>query len=322
MECLRAALAICATHINNGCEERHRLAFGVIAQSVPHLLRRGLLEELKKVCYAAVPSPRRSLVNCFISLKICWHAIKIGRRFSQGLLATITQKSASGALFFGQRTFADGFGRLVRARSPFGTDGFIPSRPTTRTISTIWPSSILREPAAFLQPNLDWLAGPEAQAVERLGFALGQFDVAEDCGRMIFHHAIAQKTAPLLRGYIRGMVKAERRPNPHFLAEMDRLVSVHPEMSIDILVFAGDNFDALNRILRLIDSKAVSARYLASLCMGLGLRELTADEINRIIPYFALAPPKLQTPRQAAFWYSLPCNDAELPISQNPKSPA
>ncbi len=85
------------------------------------------------------------------------------------------------------------------------------------------------------------------------------------------------------------MVYEQRPPQADFLALMAKLESAHPELAIDILGHAGDSFDALDRILRLVDSQAVSARYLASLAMGLGRRELTADEVNRLIPYFTRA---------------------------------
>ncbi|HUE15289.1 MAG TPA: hypothetical protein VMR25_14055, partial [Planctomycetaceae bacterium] len=149
-------------------------------------------------------------------------------------------------------------------------------------------ASILQQPA-LLAAELDWLAGSEAQSAEMLGFALGRIDTLGDCGRMIFEHAIAHKAAPLLRGYIRGMVHADRLPTEDLLSLMAKLESVYPELAIDVLSYAGDNFDALNRILGLVDAKRVSARYLANLARGLGRRELTPVEVDRLIPYFTRA---------------------------------
>src|SRR5262249_2577521 len=67
------------------------------------------------------------------------------------------------------------------------------------------------------------------------------------------------------------------------------------ELATDILVYAGDSFDALNRILRLVDSRAVSVRHLTSLGGGMGRRHLTADEVNRVLPYFTRAPKENET---------------------------
>jgi hypothetical protein len=118
---------------------------------------------------------------------------------------------------------------------------------------------------------------------------VGRIDLKGESGRIIFEHAIAHKAGPVLRGYIRGMLYAGRFPSPDFLALMSKLESTQPELAIDILIYGGDSFDALNRILRLVDSQRVSARYLANLSMGLGGRKLNADEINRVLPYFTRA---------------------------------
>ena len=57
-------------------------------------------------------------------------------------------------------------------------------------------------------------------------------------------------------------------------------------MAVDILVFGGDDFDALNRVIGLVESKAVPPRLLASFAVGMGRRRLTAEEVGRILPYF------------------------------------
>ena len=149
-------------------------------------------------------------------------------------------------------------------------------------------ASILQQPA-LLTAELDWLASPEAQSAERLGLALGQSDTPGNCGRMIFEHAIIRGAAPLLRGYIRGLVQAQRLPSAELLALMGKLESTHPVLAVDILGCAGDSFDAFHRILRLVDAKAVSPRYLVGFARGVGPRELTVDEVTRLLPYFTHA---------------------------------
>ena len=76
--------------------------------------------------------------------------------------------------------------------------------------------------------------------------------------------------APLLRGYVRGLVFAERRPTEELIRLMSELEAAHPQMAVDILVFGGDDFDALNRVIGLVESKAVPPRFLASFAMGIG----------------------------------------------------
>ena len=57
-------------------------------------------------------------------------------------------------------------------------------------------------------------------------------------------------------------------------------------MAVDILVFGGDDFDALNRVIQLVDSRTVSPRFLASFARGIGPRELSVAEVDRLLPYF------------------------------------
>ncbi len=67
---------------------------------------------------------------------------------------------------------------------------------------------------------------------------------------------------------------------------MKGLESSQPRMAVDLLVYGGDDFDALNRVISLVESGAVTARSLASFALGIGRRHLSAEEVARILPYF------------------------------------
>ncbi len=66
---------------------------------------------------------------------------------------------------------------------------------------------------------------------------------------------------------------------------MSDLEAAHPRMAVDLLVSGGDAFDALDRVIGLVESKAVAPRLLASFARGNGRRRLTAEEVGRILPY-------------------------------------
>jgi hypothetical protein len=282
-DCYRSVLAICGEHLRSPfSDELHRLAFDAIAQSLYHLLYVGVAEELRWTLtrQSVDEEEARKLLQILDSF--------LERQHTDGH-ATVNERALD--YIRGVQEWSDQFrrtdfgGRLreVCARAPWD-QRFSQDASRDRDETDELADLIVKQPS-LLTSELDWLASPEAQSAERLGFALGRIDGVGDCGQMIFEHAITHKAAPLLRGYIRGMVFAQRAPSAELLESMARLESAHPELATDILVYGGDSFDALNRILRLVDSQAVPARHLSSLG-GLGRRHLTSDEVNRVLPYF------------------------------------
>ncbi len=286
--CYRSALAICAHHLNAGFEdEHHRLAFQVLADSLYTLLGHGLADDLRRMVTPnnlAEDEARKVLQTTDDFLEheqTRRHAPQVNER----AVAYIRSVQEWSNLF--RPTDFVGRLRSVCSREPWD-QRFAQDLSKDKDETDDLAASIVQQPPLLID-QLDWLACPEAQSAERLGFALGRIDMIGDAGRMIFEHAITHKAAPVLRGYIRGMVYAQRPPSAAFLELMARLESTHPELAIDLLGYAGDSFDALNRIMRLVDSQAVSPRHLARLTMGLGRRALTADEVHRLLPYFTRA---------------------------------
>ena len=285
-DCYRAALEICGRHLNAGMGELRQMAFNVLVKSFNFLLRDGLFEDLRRIV-----TPDR-----------------ITEDEARKLLLTIDdfleRERLRGRTAINDRAFAylqgvQEWRHLFRPSSFSGRLRNVCARPlwfqhfsqeAIKDEVDALASMILKDPS-LLTPELDWLATPDAPSAELLGFSLGRIDESGGCGRTIFEHAITHKSAPLLRGYIRGLVSAQRSPSPNLLASMTKLEALHPELAVDVLIYAGDSFDAFNRLLNLVDSKAVSARYLASLAIGLGGRELNEAELNRILPYFAEAVP-------------------------------
>ncbi len=285
--CYRAALDLCGERLISGFhDEHHRLAFQVLVESLPQLLHSGLADDLRRLVtpQSLTEEEARKLlqtVDHFLEHEqISGHA-----QVNELVVAYLANVREWSNLF----RPTDFIGRLrsVCARSPWD-ERFARDISKDKDEVDDLAASIVRQPA-LLADQLDWLASPEAQSAERLGFALGRIDVTGNCGRMIFEHAIIHKAAPLLRGCIRGLVYAQRPPGEDLLALMARLESQHPELALDLLGYAGNNFHAFDRILRLVDSQCVSPRYLAPLAMGLGGRELTADEVSCLLPYFTKA---------------------------------
>jgi hypothetical protein len=284
--CYRSALAICEQHLTASVNEHHRLAFQTLVDSLFFLLRRGLADELARIITPQSVDQDEGRKVLQIVDEFLEREERVDHAQANERAVAYIQSVRAWSNLFRPTDFT---GRLrgVCARSPW-------DRRFDRDLSkeqdeiAHLAASIVQQPQ-LLAAELDWLVSPEAQSAERLGVAIGAIDGAGHCGRMIFEHAITSRVPSLLRGYIRGMVHDHRSPSADLLTLMARLEATHPELAVDILPFAGDSFDALNRMLRLVDSGTVSARYLANLAMGLGLRELTTQEVNRLIPYFTRA---------------------------------
>ena len=178
----------------------------------------------------------------------------------------------------------DGKLRSVCARDPW--DKRFTNDPRTQRDEADELAAKIRMDPLRLPLHLDWLASHEARSAERLGFAIGRIDESFACGKMIFEHAIRWRVAPLLRGYVRGLVFAGHTPTDEILTLMTDVESAYPEMVVDILCYGGDSFDALSRVMRLVESGRVSPKFLATFARGTGPRTLNVEEVGRLLPYF------------------------------------
>jgi len=285
LACYHAALELCEERLSGGSDHR-RWAFEVITNSIGFLLARGLCEKLSEVLAPERLSEdeKRRLLNAVD------HFIEIeeatGRASANDKAGQYMRQVCDWINTFRPSDF-DGRLRSVCARDPWDRR-FAEDPRTTTDESDELAFEILSRPAC-LDTHLDWLGSREAASAERLGFALGRRDKEFAVGQMVFEHAITRGAAPLLRGYVRGLVFSERDPSPELLELTDRLEASYPEVAVDILNYGGDRFDGMNRVLRLAESKRVSPKFLAGLAYGIGRRDLTCDDVARLLPCFVQA---------------------------------
>jgi hypothetical protein len=286
LECYRAVLRTCSEYIGKGDDAHRTLAFDLLVGHLEYLLVRRFLEDVAKILAPGKISAEESrkvlnAVDRFLAFEELAGRAKASEKATRYIEAVERWSNT-----FRPSDF-DGRLRSVCARDPWDrrfSDAQGPEGDETDELA----QEILTSPAR-LRAHLDWLASGEARSAQRLGFAIGKLDGDFACGRMIFDHAIRRGSAPLLRGYVRGLVASQRLPSGELLELMSRLEAVHPEMAVDILCFGGDGFDALNRAIRLVEAKAVAPRFLANFAMGTGGRELSAEELCRLLPYFSQA---------------------------------
>ena len=281
--CYEAALMLCEQQLTQGDASRRRMAFDVLVSSIQFLLHKGILDSIARMFrpQSLESDEARTLVNAvdgFIEL----HRKRRWERPDNGNPSYL-QRVSDWIDAFRPSDF-DGRLRSVCSREPW--DDRFSDDPRTKRDEIDGLAAQIIQDEVLLQPHLDWLATPEAQSAERLGFAIARADEISSCLETVFDHAIATGAVPLLRGYVRGMAFAERPPPAQLNFLLDRLEAAHPNSAIDILVYGGDRFDALNRAIRLVERGAVSPQYLAGFAMGFGRRELASEEAGRLIPVF------------------------------------
>src|SRR5262249_45555500 len=163
--------------------ENHRLAFRVLADSFYFLLGRGLLDDLRRIVMPQRLSEEeaRRLVQAFDAF-LEYEATKGHGQVDERAVAYMQSGRERSNLF----RPSDCAGRLrdICARAPwdqrFSNDV---SRDSDETDDI---AGLIVQQPSLLTPQLDWLASPEAQSAERLGFALGRVDDTGECGRIIF----------------------------------------------------------------------------------------------------------------------------------------
>ncbi len=283
VECYRTALRACADYISGSDTHLHDLAFDVVVDSVYFLLAKDLIDDLAET----LPRDRlteREVIRLLHAVDRYLEAQEnLGLSKSDSRVAEKVQRVTEWIQVFRPSDF-DGRLRSVCSREPW--DGRFSSDPLSNPDEITGLAKEILADTSRLQRHLDWLGSREAQSAERLGFSIGGLDEELNCARMIAEQAIAHGIAPILRGYVRGLVFRDGRPSDEMIALIDELSAKRPEMAADIICFGGDAFDAVDRIIRLVDEKAIPARFLAILAMGVGRRELTLGEVERLIPYF------------------------------------
>lgn len=285
-ECHLAALRICAEHFKRGDSTRRALAFELIIDHLDFLLARSFLEELADIFDPKTVSEEesRGLANA-IDRYLALEALTGRDRASDDAARCIEAVRRWRDAF--RPDDLDGRLRSICSRDPWNRQFSGPQERRDNEIDEL--ARTIVADAAPLQLHLDWLASNEARSAQCLGIAIGRIDEESVAGGMIFEHAILSGTSPLLRGYIAGLVSSRRQPTDELLDLMSRLESAYPELAIEILSYAGDDFDALNRAIRLVEAGDVSPRVLAGFATRVGGRKLSADEVSRLLPYFSKA---------------------------------
>lgn len=277
-KCYLDTLILCREYILKGDEQQRNCVFPVLSNGVFFILAKGLLQHLSGQINPSMLSDSecRTLVNQVDEF------IENHRETSRS--ETVYLKKVEDWIDSFRPSDFDGQLRSICSRDVW--DRRFSSDPNTEDEMSELANVIVTNPSQ-LDAHLQWLTTPEARASELLGFRIGRQDSAGQCADAILKCAAETCAASLARGYVRGMVGANRDPSTEIIKRFDEIQRRCPEVAIDILNYGGDAFDALNRAEQLVSTGKVSAAHLATFAMGIGKRELTANEVAQLLPFFS-----------------------------------
>ncbi|QDU46862.1 hypothetical protein Mal52_53850 [Symmachiella dynata] len=279
--CFRAAIRVCIETFRQAKPPKRDPVLSVLVRSTTTWLANGFLEETRKNLTANDFSDdeRRVFVE---SVDGFLHRFDNDNPEARQYRSSVEEWIEP----FRPRDF-DGVLRSVCAREIWD-ERFKDDKNSTDEMADL-ADKIIKEPSK-LEGHLEWLGSSEARSAEILGFRIGQIDANDLCARIILENAARTCAAPLARGYIRGIRAEERKPNDDCVSLVHGIEATCPETAADLLSFGGDDFDAIHRVEALAGRGALKPAYLNYFAMGVGGRELTPEEINRLLKLFVESP--------------------------------
>ncbi len=117
---------------------------------------------------------------------------------------------------------------------------------------------IIQTPALLVN-ELEWLHSEEALSANRIGFAIGKRDHEQKLASPIADAAVSSGNVEFMAGYFRGICSL---PNPPqfttvLMSAVDRFTESHPKQSLQLLISAGDQIGAFDRLIRLTSTREV-----------------------------------------------------------------
>ncbi|MBC7821106.1 MAG: hypothetical protein IAG10_29825, partial [Planctomycetaceae bacterium] len=138
----------------------------------------------------------------------------------------------------------------------------------------------------LLIPVLEWMDTPEAQAANRLGFAIAVRDEEDSLVRIANELAKGASTGNFLKGYIAGVVRRGVTPKDAHRAIVERVIERQPAIGVDLLVTGGDAFGSISKLIIFAAEKNLPFAAIFALVHGFGNRELTPEEFHLVIGHY------------------------------------
>lgn len=295
-ECYRQVLQIVLEFLRGEEPLLRDRAFGVLLHSMSFLLLHGMCDELQT---AIQPQELTNDESRDLVAAVDEFLSRETERRDDRTHDYLTKVAAWIAPF--RPTDFDGRLRAICSREPWD-DSFRESGDGAREMKQL-AAEILRAPDR-LMPHLNWFAGSKALAAEPFGLELGAdapADKAVVILDLLLNHATTDTgNVALLRGFLRSFASRGHQPNAELLAALNRLEAARPEVVADVLAGAGEAFDGLNRVVRLVALGRIAPRRVVHFALKYGNRRLTPKEAGVLAALFAKSASSSSDEAQAA----------------------
>ena len=104
---------------------------------------------------------------------------------------------------------------------------------------------------------MDWIHSEEALSANRLGFAIGKRDREQRLASPIAEAAVSSGNVEILAGYFRAICSFPDPPQitSVLISAVDRITDLHPKQALQLLISAGDQIDAFDRLISLTSER-------------------------------------------------------------------
>ncbi len=177
--------------------------------------------------------------------------------------------------------------RVLLSRPTWGEEILDESQRAGPAIRAL-AAEVIAEPQR-LTDEMPWLCSPEATAAVVFGESLGALDREAILLDPIVAAARGSGQTGLLRGYVTAYRSATEDLAVRLRSHVDRLAAAGSTVAVDMILANGDAAGGPQKLLEMVDSGALPAKYLVTAVYGVGGRRLTAAEANGILSRLAAA---------------------------------
>ena len=141
----------------------------------------------------------------------------------------------------------------------------------------------------IFKKELEWLYSDEAQSAGILGEELGKLDYNARLLGDIVDKTKKSDSSYFAKGYLIGLLNRFPDHSDNINILLDNIEPENPSLSFELSIAVGDKTNALQRALRLVDTKKINVGFLSSFISGIGSRQLNEAEFLEILKRYVFA---------------------------------
>ena len=136
---------------------------------------------------------------------------------------------------------------------------------------------------SLLRKHLGWLGSDKAASAFAFGESLGSLDQGAALFDLLSQNAVDTKRTDLLRGYVSALLKHHPAQADRISAFLDKAEALEPTVVYDLATVGGEAIKGPERIFRIVNAGALPAQYLMGIDYAASGRDLTVEELRRIL---------------------------------------